>query len=106
MSIPKQGDIYQIDLPELGSDRRGNVLVLSVTRYNTSQLIVAVPVLPKSYNILIEKPVIELDQKHIILSDQLKTVNYQNRKPRYVGTVPGEILLKVLGLVSQILGIR
>ena len=107
MNIPKQGDIISIDLPELGKGRRGNVLVLSIVRYNaSSELMVAAPILPKSSQIKEIKPNILIDKHNIVLADQIRSVNYKQRNAQYIGTVDGKVLLETLSIIAQVLALK
>jgi mRNA-degrading endonuclease toxin of MazEF toxin-antitoxin module len=99
--IPKQGDIVEIDIPEIGKGKRGQVVIVSKSIYNEkSGLCLVVIILNKEKVIPTE---VEIKKNTVILADQIKSVDYTKRNMRITNTIDAKILNKVLFIINKII---
>ena len=102
--IPDRGDICWATLdPILGHEQKGRrpVLVLSPKIYNNlSGLAVICPITsqikPYPFVVLIEN-------KGVILADQIRSVSWPKRDFNYIGKVSPEVLVGVLSKIKTLL---
>lgn len=92
----------EIDFSASEPSVRVRILVLSTTRYNQCGLILGVPLLLARSVDRKFLPNVKFEDSYI-LADQVQSLDFNNRNVKYVGTIPGEILLESLAIVNQIL---
>lgn len=106
--VPQRGDLIWIDFdPQVGREQRGRrpALVLSPKQYNAkSSLALICPVTSKAkgYPFEVELPT-GLEVEGVILADQLRSLDYQGRRARFISRLPGEMCQEVLGRAKALL---
>lgn len=106
--IPKKGDIIWLNFnPQVGREQRGRrpALVISPNSYNRKVgLILVCPITSKikGYPFEVELPE-ELLIKGVILSDQVKSLDYKIRQAEYICQLPPEKLVQVIELIVNFL---
>jgi len=108
--IPDAGHVIKIDLdPVAGHEQAGfrPAVVLSSLSYNAkTDLAVAVPVTNqvKGYPFEVRLPA-GMKTSGVVLSDQIKSLDWHARRARYVETAPGEVLHAVHERLMLLLGL-
>jgi mRNA interferase MazF len=106
--VPQRGDLIWIDFdPQVGREQRGRrpALVLSPKHYNAkSSLALICPVTSKAkgYPFEVELPT-GLEVEGVILADQLRSLDYQGRRARFISRLPSEKCQEVLGRAKALL---
>jgi mRNA interferase MazF len=106
--VPQRGDLIWIDFdPQVGREQRGRrpALVLSPRQYNAkSSLALLCPVTSKAkgYPFEVELPT-GLEIEGVILADQLRSLDYQGRRARFIAQLPSETCQEVLGRAKALL---
>jgi len=104
--IPKQGDIIKLDFsPTKGHEQRGRrpALVVSNNTYNKYGRGIAIvcPITNTNRGIGIQ---INLDDRNIttgvVMTDQIKALDLNERNPEYIEEVPLEILIEVCDIIG------
>ncbi len=107
---PDEGDFIWIDLnPQLGHEQAGRrpALVLSPIIYNRpAGLCVLCPITSrvKSYPFNVAIPA-GLPVTGVVLSDQIKSLAWPERKAAFIGKAPQPVLLDVRAKIKALLGI-
>lgn len=107
--VPKRGDVVWISLsPQAGHEQTGRrpALVLSPASYNgKAGLAICCPITSKrkGYPFEVEIPA-GLKAEGVVLSDQVKSLDWRVRKAEYLCDLPqntvGEVLGKILTLLT------
>jgi mRNA interferase MazF len=106
--VPQRGDLIWIDFdPQAGREQRGRrpALVLSPKQYNAkSSLALICPVTSKAkgYPFEVELPT-GLEVEGVVLADQLRSLDYQGRRARFISRLPSEKCQEVLGRAKALL---
>jgi|SRR5438270_10628449 len=102
--VPEAGDVIWIDLnPTMGHEQAGRrpALVLSPAYYNDkTSLAVACPMSTKVKGYPFEVP---MPDGAVILSDQLKSIDWRFRKAKFKEKAPREIVERVRAIVGRLL---
>lgn len=106
--IPKKGDILWINFnPQLGREQRGRrpALVISPNIYNSKVgLILVCPITSKIKGYPFEVELSEeLPISGVILSDQVKSLDYQTRQAEYICKLSPEKLVQVIQMIVNFL---
>ncbi len=107
--IPDRGDLIFISFsPQTGREQAGRrpALVLSPRKYNSkSGLCVACPITSqvKAYPFEVALPT-DLAITGVVLSDQIKSTDWQMRKAEYVCDAPEEVIAAVQAKLKPLLG--
>ena len=106
---PERGDLVWLEFnPQAGSEQAGHrpALVISPKSYNRKvglALVCPVTSRVKGYPFEVELPP-GLDAQGVILSDQIKSLDWRARSATYLGTVPDvvmeEVTARILALVD------
>jgi mRNA interferase MazF len=105
---PERGDVIRISInPQAGHEQagRGPVLVLSLSSYNRKVgLVIICPITNqvKGYPFEVELPK-GLDVAGAVLSDQVKSFDWNRRKAEQVCKVPQSIVLQVLKKLNTLI---
>ena len=106
--IPKRGDVMWISLsPQAGHEQSGRrpVLVLSPLPYNEKVgLAIICPITNqiKGYPFEVKIPP-KLDVSGVILSDQVKSLDWKARKAEYIVKLPTTVATEVLKKLNTLL---
>jgi mRNA interferase MazF len=108
--IPQKGDLIWIDFdPQSGHEQSGRrpALVISPESYNKKVgLLILCPVTSRIKNYPFE---VKIPENHkisgVILSDQVKSLDFQARHAAFCCKAPKETMQEVLGKVSALLGL-
>lgn len=106
--VPKSGDLVWIDFnPQKGHEQAGRrpALVLSPEKYNNKTgLFILCPITKqqKGYSFEVEIPD-GLDVSGVILSDQIKSLDWRSRKAEFICRVDDAIINDVLAKISALL---
>ncbi len=106
--IPERGDIVWLDFfPSSGHEQDGRrpAFVVSPSIYNEkSKLALVCPITSKQKNYAFEVLITGSEIKGVILSDQLKSVDWKGRKAKFIevasASVTEDVLNRVLVLVK------
>ena len=106
--IPGRGDIVWLQFnPQTGHEQAGlrPALVISPQSYNGKVgLALVCPVTSKAKGYPFEVLLPDgLEVSGVILSDQVKSLDWQARNARYVCTVPVQVITEVLGKIQLII---
>jgi mRNA interferase MazF len=108
--IPRAGDLIWLDFdPQTGREQAGRrpALVLSPSSYNAkSTLAVVCPITSQKKEYPFE---VELSTggkiKGVVLSDHLRSVDWERRHALFAGRVPGQVLKAVQERIAALLGL-
>jgi len=107
INYPLQGDIILVNLsPTSGHEQKGSRpgLVISKSNFNkATQMCILVPITNSKKGYPFEVEVHSSKTKGVILSDQIRTIDYIARKAKVVDKVSSDCLEKVLKKVNLIL---
>ena len=102
--VPEAGDVIWIDLnPTLGHEQAGRrpALVLSPSFYNDkTSLLLACPMSTKVKGYPFEVAIPDGD---VVLSDQLKCIDWRFRKAKFKEKAPKEVVVKVRAFLGRLL---
>lgn len=105
--IPELGDIVWVDFtPQSGHEQKGRrpALILSPAIYNAkSGLCLCVPITSKIKGYPFEVALL-LDKPSVILSDQVKSIDYQARHIEFIKKAGKSTLYEVRSNIMQLLG--
>lgn len=105
--IPESGDIVWVDFtPQSGHEQKGRrpALVLSPAIYNTkSGLCLCVPITSKIKGYPFEVALV-LDKPSVILSDQVKSIDFHARNAEFIKKADESTLQEVRNNIMQLLG--
>ncbi len=107
--IPDRGDIFWVDFaPTKGHEQSGRrpAVVISRHVYNeNSKLVLVCPITSKSKQYPYEVQLIGTKIKGVILSDQVRSIDWKARKAEFAESVPSaiidEIEAKLLTLIQS-----
>ncbi|OQA25252.1 MAG: mRNA interferase MazF [Verrucomicrobia bacterium ADurb.Bin345] len=108
---PKRGDVIWISLnPQAGHEQAGRrpALVLSPEQYNRKvglALLCPITSQIKGYPFEVALPP-GLMLSGVVLSDQLKSLDWRIRKAALIGSLPEETVREVLGKAATLLAVR
>lgn len=106
-NTPNQGDILLVNLsPISGHEQNGvrPVVVISKTSFNKkTQMCIIVPITNSIKGYPFEVPAESSKTHGVILSDQIRTIDYQARKAKQVDKISSQCLTKILKNISLIL---
>lgn len=107
--IPNQGDIVWLNLdPVSGHEQGGRRPVLVITKevYSKStNCFLMCPLTTKKKGYLTEVSCVVLGENSIILSDQIRCVDFTKRNMKYIATVSQEIMLEVNSKIKTLIEI-
>lgn len=107
--LPDRGDLVWLDFdPQVGREQSGHRPALVLSRAKThpnSRMAFVVPITTQAKGYVVEVPLPPgLPVSGVLLCDQMKSLDWQARNMRWVGTAPpallNTVLLKVLSLIS------
>ena len=108
--VPEAGDIVWLEFdPQAGHEQAGHrpALVLSPAAYNVKKgLMVCCPLSTKAKGYPFEVLTQVDGQEGVVLSDQVKSLNWRVRKAKKKATVQEEVLQDVRAKIKALLGIR
>ena len=108
--VPEAGDIVWLEFdPQAGHEQAGHrpALVLSPAAYNVKKgLMVCCPLSTKVKGYPFEVLTQVDGQEGVVLSDQVKSLDWRVRKAKKKGTVAEEVLQDVRAKIKALLGIR
>lgn len=104
---PPWGDVIWIDFsPKRGHEQSGQrpALVISNSRYNAAtQRVVVCPITSQVKGYPTEIPLPELKTKGVVLTGQVRTLDWNERGFRFQEKAPHDFVNKVIELVTTIL---
>jgi mRNA interferase MazF len=105
--IPKKGDIIWINFnSQSGREQMGRrpALVVSPNIYNRKVgLIIVCPITTKIKNYPFEVKIPDtLIISGVVLSDQVKSLDYQTREAEFVCKIPSETLAEVIMMINKL----
>jgi mRNA interferase MazF len=108
--VPDAGDIVWLEFdPQAGHEQAGHrpALVLSPSAYNAKKgLMVCCPLSTKIKGYPFEVQTQMDGQTGVVLSDQVKSLDWRVRKAKKKGFVPEEVLQDVLAKIKALLQIQ
>ena len=108
--VPDAGDVVWLEFdPQAGHEQAGRrpALVVSPALYNRkSGLMVCCPLSTKVKGYPFEVPTQVDGQEGVVLSDQVKSLDWKVRKAKKGGSVPESVLLQVRARIKALLGIK
>lgn len=108
--VPEAGDIVMLDFdPQVGREqaKRRPALVLTDQRYNrASGLAVVCPLTSKRKPYPFALPITVGDVEGAVLVDQLKSVDWFNRKTKFHSKAEAALVSKVRQYIAVLLGLR
>ena len=107
--IPDAGDLIWMNFdPQAGREQAGRrpAVVLSPASYNRkSELALVCPVTTKSKGYPFEVPLPEGSPiSGVVLADQVKSIDWANRRAERIGQVSPDVLDEILGRIRPLLG--
>ena len=97
--IPDRGDIVWVDLnPTKGREQRGKrpAVVVSPRLYNSKTgLALVCPITSRVKDYPFEVRIGVIRNKSVALTDQLKSIDWEERKVKYVSSVGSKIFLEI-----------
>lgn len=108
--IPERGDAIWLDFdPQAGREQAGRrpAIVLSPAAYNRkSGLILVCPITSHAKGYPFESTVPEsLPIKGVVLSDQIRCLDWQKRRAKYIARIPEILTLDVTAKLAALLAI-
>lgn len=106
--VPERGDIVWLQFnPQAGHEQRGRrpALVLSPESYNKKvSLMICCPITSKvkGYPYEVKLPD-DLDVSGVVLSDQVKSLDWKARKAEFIAKIPDTLLKEVLAKLNTLL---
>lgn len=105
--IPDRGDVVWLDFtPHSGHEQMGirPALVLSPASYNAKTgLAILCPITSRTKGYPFEVPIEEAGVNGVVLSDQVKSLDWRAGRARHVGAASGAVVTAVRQLVSVLL---
>ena len=107
--IPDAGDLIWMNFdPQAGREQAGRrpAVVLSPASYNRkSELALVCPVTTKSKGYPFEVPLPEGSPiSGVVLADQVKSIDWANRRAERIGQVSPDVLDEILGRIRPLFG--
>ena len=109
--VPDRGDVVSLSLdPQAGHEQKGRrpVLVVSPAAYNLkTSLAIFCPITSQSKGYPFEVPIPKGHRvKGVILSDQVKSLDWRIRRARFVCRLPRPVLVETIQKIGALLGIE
>ena len=108
--VPKRGDVVWITMnPQAGHEQAGHrpALVMSPAIYNgKTGLMVCCPLSTRIKGYPFEVPIELGGQEGVVLSDQVKSLDWKVRKARKKGAVPEPVMHQVRARIKALLAIK
>lgn len=108
--VPDAGDIVWLQFdPQAGREQAGHrpALVLSPALYNgKTHLMVCCPLSTQVKGYPFEVLLEIAGQKTVVLSDQVKSLDWKIRKAKKKGTAPDPVMIEVRAKITALLAIR
>ena len=108
--VPDAGDVVWLEFdPQSGHEQSGHrpALVLSPSLYNEKAgLMVCCPLSSKVKGYPFEVALNLAGQEGVVLSDQVKSLDWRAWKAKKKGEVPGTVLLEVRARIKALLSIK
>jgi len=109
--LPDRGDVLHLDLdPTKGREQRGQrfILVLSVAEFNRFGLILACPVtqggeFAREHGFAVSLSGFGSRTHGVVLCHQVRTLDYKERRGRYVESLADDLVQEVLARVRTLL---
>lgn len=106
--VPKQGDIIWINFtPQIGREQAGRrpAIVISPLKYNRRVgLVLVCPITTKAKGYPFEVPLLEgLAVSGVVLADQVKSFDWQERKAEFACKAPPEVTVEVITLLRTLM---
>ncbi len=105
--VPDQGDVVWLTLdPALGHEQKGRrpVLILTKKEYNdVTDCHVVCPITTKKKGYATEVLCSIEGKNSVILSDQIRNLDFRHRKAEYIATIAQETLSEVQSKISTLL---
>ena len=107
MYVPDRGDFVWLQFdPQSGHEQAGRrpALTLSPKEYNKKVgLAIFCPVTSQEKGYPFEIKVVEVPIQGVILADQVKSLDWRDRKATFICKAPGFIINDVLGLLNTLI---
>ena len=106
--IPDRGDIIWINFdPQVGHEQAGHRLALVVSRrtFNrASEVLICFPIRSRRKGYGFEVPLPRnFEVKGVVLADQIKSMDWRQRKARYFAKAPDAVLVNTLAKLKTLL---
>ena len=109
--VPDRGDILYLDLdPTKGREQRGSrfVLVLSVGEFNRFGLALVCPItqgggFAREHGFAVSLSAVGAQTQGVVLCHQARTIDYKERRARWVESLPEQTVMEVLARVRALL---
>lgn len=106
--VPQKGDVIWLKFtPRSGHEQAGKrpAIVLSPTEYNEkTSLVIVCPITSKVKGYPFEVSINGKKITGVVLSDQVKSLDWRAREAAYIETVPDETLLEIQEKLFALLG--
>ncbi len=98
--VPERGDIVKLDLsPTRGHEQRGHrpMMVITLKKFNrASGRMLICPITRTIREDPFEVPIDTLEVRGVVLPDQIRTIDWNARKPKFVANSPQNVLDEVI----------
>lgn len=110
-SVPRQGDIVWINfMPQVGKEQSGRRpgLIISRSQYNRKVgLALVCPITTKSKGYMLEVPLpLGLSITGVVLADQVKSFDWQNRQIEYICKAPASLTNQVILAIQTLMPLQ
>jgi mRNA interferase MazF len=106
--VPRRGDLVWLSFsPQAGHEQAGHrpALVVSPESYNRrSGLALFCPITSQRKGYPFEVPVETGGVNGVVLSDQLRSLDWRERRAKFIATTPEEMLAEVTGKLLTLVG--
>jgi mRNA interferase MazF len=106
--VPAHGDIVWVDLnPTKGHEQKGKrpALVVSPKAYNAKAcLVLLCPITSRAKGYTFEIPILVGSTESVVLSDQVRSVDWKERKIEKFQRAPGDVVTAVQANIRKLLG--
>lgn len=107
--IPDAGDLVWLEFdPQVGHEQKGRrpALVISPASYNDKVgLMLCCPITTKAKGYPFEVEVVSKEVSGVVLSDQVKSLDWRVRRAEPAGTISDAVLLNVKSKLQLLIGI-
>ncbi len=105
--IPEKGDIVLLSFsPTIGHEQKGKrpaIVVSSFLYNNKSGLALMCPITNQKKGYPLEVELKKCKTKGVVLSDQIRTLDYKERKAKFLEKTPPEVILKIVKNISLLI---
>lgn len=105
--IPERGDILWVNLnPSKGHEQKGHrpVLVLSGKTFNEkTNLLTVCPITSTNHSYVFHIELKNLKTKGYVMSDQIRTIDWENRKIKYIEKIDKKTYSKVVDILITLI---